>query len=248
MGQLHEILAVEGDLETTYQKILIETGVQFTKHSDRFFGKYSRIEMFDELAPVEADDHQELDDTVMSKIGYTTEHIVNYFDAVYQKDKANQVAVADIVIDNNVVVKDVPVTFLLGLESKLKHVRKSIYDTIPTLQPGVKWEAADNVKEGAYKKVYADEKFRTKKVMKNHVIAEATDRHPAQVQTYNEDEKIGKVVTDTWCGMISPHEKSVLLARLDKMLRAVKQARQQANSIEVGNETIGEALFSYING
>lgn len=247
MGKLHELLAVEGDLEGVYKNILQETEIQFTKHPDRYFGQHQRVEFFEENAVPEADDHKELDDTVMSKIEYSAEHITRYLDAVLQKEATNQTASADIVVDGVTIAKNVPATFLLGLETKLKNIR-TIYENLPTLQPGIKWELDPTQGKGVYKMSYPEEKFRTKKVMKNHVLSEATKEHPAQVQVYSEDEKIARVVTNKWCGMITPAEKSALLGRFDNLLRAVKKARQKANSVDVVDRTIGKELFSYING
>lgn len=246
-GKLHEILAVEPDLEGAYKKIIEETVVQYTKHPDRYFGQHSVVVYFEENVPDEADIHKELDDTVMSKMDYTSGHIIRYLDAVLQKEKTNQVAVADLIVDGITIGKDIPATFLLGLETKLKKIRE-VYEAIPTLQPGIKWEKDETQGEGVYKMTYPEEKFKTRKVMKNHVRAEATKEHPAQVDVYTEDEKVARVITNKWSGMITPAEKSMLLGRVDKLIRAVKKARQKANSVEVVDTTIGKELFNYING
>jgi len=248
MSKLHQLLAVEGDLEGTYKKVLEETKTNFMKHPDRYFGQHQRVDFFDESAPKEADVHKEMDDTIPSKLAYTQGHITRYLDAVLQKERTNQEARADLVIDGTIIAKDVPATFLLGLENKLKTIRNNIYETIPTLQPGVKWERDESVGDGVYRRVNPDEKFRTKKVMKNHIISEATKEHPAQVNVYNEDEKVARIVTDTWCDMISTAEKSAVLGRIDKLIRGVKKARQNANTTEVVKTTIGNELFAYING
>ena len=248
MSKLHELLAVEGDLEGTYKKILQETNVNFTKHPDRYFGQHLRIENFDENAPKEADQHKEMDDTIPSKLEYTAGHIIRYLDAVLQKERTNQDAKADLVVDGVTIAKDIPATFLLGLETKLKNIRNEVYETIPTLAPGIAWDQDESQGPDVYKRRHPDEKFRTKKVMKNHVVAEATKEHPAQVQVYNEDEKVARVITDTWCGMVSPAQKSNLLSRIDKLIRAVKKARQQANTTEVVSVSIGKELFDFING
>ena len=150
-------------------------------------------------------------------------------------------------IDGLTIAHEVPATFLLGLETKLKTVR-SIYETVPTLQPGIKWEKDEIQGKDVYRRTHPEEKFRTKKNMKNHVVAKATKEHPEQVQVYNEDEKVARIVTDTWCGMVSPAEKSALLGRVDTLIRAVKKARQKANTTEVIKSTIGKELFTHING
>lgn len=247
MPKLHQLLAVEGDLDGLYKQIVEETKTNFKKHPDRYFGMHQRTELFDTLAPEEADGHKEMDDTVPDKLEYTSEHVIRFFDAVLQKERTNQDATADIIIDGTIIASNVPATFLLGLESKLKTIR-SLYAEIPTLQPGVKWEKDESQGANVYKRVHPEEKFRTKKVRKNHQVAAATDKHAEQVEVYTEDEKVARIVTDSWCGMISPAEKSAYLGRIDKLLRGVKKARQEANTTEVVDVTIGVELFNFING
>lgn len=247
MSKLHELLAVEADLEGVYKNIVQETETQFTKHPDRYIGQVTQVKFFDENAPAEADVNKELDDTVMEKLEYSAGHIARYLDAVLQKETTNQIAKADLIVDGKKIAADVPATFLLGLENKLKYIR-AMYENAPTLAPGIKWELDPTQGKGVYKMSNPEEKFRTKKVFKNHVIAEATKEHPAQVQTYSEDERIARVITNKWCGMITPAAKSELLGRFDELLRAVKKARQVANSAEVVNAKIGREILNYING
>lgn len=248
MSKLHELLAVEGDLAGTYSKIIAETKTNFQKHPDRYFGQHQRIENFDENVPAEADTHKEMDDTVQEKLKYTAGHIIRYLDAVLQKEATNQIATANLVVDGITIGTSLPATFLLGLESKLKKIRDDVYANIPTLQPGIKWVKDESMGDDIWKRESPEEKFRTKKTFKNHIKAEATKEHPAQVELYTEDIKIARIVTDTWCGMISPAQKSAVLTRIDKLIRAVKKARQQANSIDVAEMSIGSEIFNYING
>jgi len=246
-SKLHELLAVESDLSGTYAKILAETKTNFTKHPDRYIGLSQRFELFDLSAPEEAEQHKKLDDTVADKLKYTAEHIIRYLDVVLQKETTNQRAVADLIVDGVTIAVGMPATFLLGMETKLKKIRDDMYASIPTLAPGIEWELDEAVGKNIFKRVHAEEKFRTKKVRKNHVLAAATKEHAAQVEVYTEDEKVAKVITNTWSGMVSPAQKSALIGRVDKLIRAVKKARQKANSTEVVKTTIGAEIFKYIN-
>jgi len=247
MSKLHQLLAVEGDLKGLYNSILAETKQQFQKHTDRYFEYHARTELFDESDPEEADSHKVMDDMVQTKLEYTSEHIVRFLDARFQLECTNQVAVGNIVIGNEVIATDVPATFLLGLESKLASIRDTIYKTIPTLQPGVLWIEDETMPSGVVKKKDPDEKFRTKKIRKNHVLALSTKEHPEQVEVYTEDVKVARILTDTWCSMYSSRQKAAVLARIDKLIRAVKKARQDANATKVKEVLIGDALFNYIH-
>jgi len=246
MTKLHEILAVEGDVAGEYKKILSETGTTFSKKAELFFGFLRVLDMFEEGSPTPPAEFKEIDTTVQKKLDYQKKFIIRYFDLVLQKESTNQKATADIEVDGVVLAKDVPATFLLGLESKLKQLRE-VYNRIPTLPPGIKWLKDENKGEGVYITEKPEEQFKTEKVIIPQILYEATKEHPAQVEKITETKNVGKYSRTSWTGTISPAEKSALLGRLDKLSRAVKKARQRANTEPVVKRTIGKELFDYIH-
>lgn len=247
MPKLHEVIAVEGELEGTYKKILEETKGVFQHHSDLFTGFSSRYEPFDEddleRDAVEKDKHME--STVPEKLAYMFSHVIKYIDCVAQKDATNQKAVADIIVDDITIASDVPSTTLLGLESKLR-IWKSVLDTIPTLAAGIEFSEYPDMGENVWKRAKPEQTFRTHKEPKSKVLYEATDKHPAQIEKWTEDVNVGKTVKESWCGVLSSRQKNALLSKLDKLSRAVKQARQRANATDVEKVEIGQALVNYI--
>ena len=245
MGKLHEVLAVEGGLKTTTDKILRECTETFNKKQGHFLGQYRHYEKVREDSIDYLPEEKELVETVWDKIDYVNEHLVRSLDATYQKEITNKKAKADIVIDGNTIAKDIPATYLLGLESRLNEIR-SVYLSIPTLDPGKSW-AKDAERKNTYvsKEV---ESLKTEKVIEPLTLAQATKEHPAQVQVISLDKIVGKWKTKYFSGAITSAEKSDLLARLDKLLRAVKQARMRANNEEVDEKEIAKSLIDFIKG
>ena len=88
--------------------------------------------------------------------------------------------------------------------------------------------------------------MRTKQVIQQKVLYEATPEHPAQIERWQEQSVIGMFSKSVWSGMLSPAEKSELLERLDVFERAVKQARQRANSTELLKKKIGKDIVNYL--
>jgi len=246
-GQLHEVLAVEKGLETTAKKVIEEGIATLRGKPERFRGVVKRYDPFnEEEAHLGGEtDHLELTTTVNKKLDYVFRHIAKYVDAVYQKDVTNCEAKADVVIDGKVLLEKAPVTTLLGLETKLKQWRL-LLEAIPTLAPGVKWKGAPDKGDDVYEREHPEEKFRTKLEIKHKVLYEATKEHPAQIEKYTEQIPVGKFTQYEWSGMITPAQKSELLGRLDKLMRAVKKARMRANSTEVLGGHIGSTLTNYI--
>lgn len=246
MGKLHEILAVEQGLAATAKKLSTESIKTFGKEN-LFTGRTTRMEMFDEgqshLNTVET---QVLETTVDENLEYLRDAIAEYWDAVLQKESANQHAVADLEIDGINVASNIPATFLLGLETKLKDLRQ-IYEAIPTLPPGKAWVEDKTERPGIFKDNNDETRFKTEKDVEFKIAAEATEHHPAQIVQLSRTNNVGKYTVVTKSGMLAPVDKAARIKRIDKLLRAVKKARQRANNVSVNDEKIGETLIDFIN-
>jgi len=186
--------------------------------------------------------------TVEEKLKYTLPYIIRQLDVIYQKEKTNSKAVADVVFEDedgnaNTIAASVPVTALVQYEKILTTVRLCA-EQIPTLDPAFKW-TPDLTQAGVYK---TDEfqKSRTKKVVKPIVMYDATKEHPAQTQLITSDEPVGTWTELLTSGALSPLQKSQLLAKIDHMIEAVKRARSKANKTEAETTKIGAAIVKAI--
>jgi hypothetical protein len=249
MGKLHELLAVEADKANVFKAVVDEAKVTFTKRSEHFFGFQKRLEYFDEEENAKSGtvDIKEIDTTVYDKLDWVGQQFSGYIDVVLQKEKTNQEAVADLEIDGVVIAKDLPATFLLGLEEKMKRIKDMIL-TVGTLPPGIKWEKDPSKGEHIYKRVEPETTFKTEKTFMHKVLYDATKEHPAQIEKWNVNTNVGKYITDSWSGLISPAKKAELLERVDKLIQATKKARMRANCTEVKPASIGNAICRFISG
>ena len=123
-----------------------------------------------------------------------------------------------------------------------------VYSRIPILPAGKEWVEDPTMRDGVFRQKYPDEDFKTEKRLKAQVLYKHTDKHPAQVEKINETVNVGKKVRNVWCGAITERRKLEKLERIDKLMTAVKQARQRANEATVVKVTVGGALLDYING
>lgn len=164
------------------------------------------------------------------------------YDIVSTKDKANQKATADVLLDGSPILTGVPVSTLLFLEKQLIDLA-TVVKSIPTLDAAEDWKFDPTVNAYASS---PSETTRTKKIPRNHVKAEATDKHPAQVETFMEDVIVGTWKTVKFSGALPAVRVQVLLDRISKLQTAVKYAREEANSIEVSEVRIGSQLFNYL--
>lgn len=165
------------------------------------------------------------------------------FKVTLEKDGTNLQALADVVVDGETLLTKAPVPYLLFLEKQLNDIHTLIVK-LPTLDPAETWTFDENA--GAWASV-PTETTRTKKIPRNHVKAPATDKHPAQVETYYEDVIVGYWRTIKFSGAVPAKRVTELLERVNKVRIAVKFAREQANSVEVHtNGAASRKILDYI--
>lgn len=246
MTKLHELLAVAGDTAATQTKINEEAKGTFSKKPELFLASTTSVlHLAESEKELDTEESKEMTTTVADKLKYIVRANVRALDVYLQKEAANQKAVGDIIIDGKAIAEKVPATALLGLETKLAELRK-VYEAIPTLAPGPKWEIDSQRGVDVYRSS-AETKFRTRKTLKPVLMHPPTEHHPAQVQAVNEDVPVARIVEQKWSGMLTSAQKSDLLERIDQLIRAVKRARQRANMETVEKREIGNVLFKHIH-
>lgn len=164
------------------------------------------------------------------------------FDVTLTKDTANCHASADVVVDGEPLLRKVPVTYLLFLEKQLTDVH-TLVAKLPLLNPAEDW--SEDSTSGCWK-TQPVQTVRTQKVPRNHVLSEATKEHAAQVQVYMEDKPVGDWTTVKFSGAAPAVRQRQILDRVEKLQRAVKFAREEANAAEVADQAAGEAVFGYL--
>ena len=170
--------------------------------------------------------------------------LTRLFDVTATKDRANCVAKADIVVDGQTLLSDVPVSYLLFLEKQLTDLHTFV-KKLPLLDAAEDWSFDGSADCWRTEQVRT---IRTKKVPRNHVKAEATEKHPAQVEVYYEDIPVGYWSTVKFSGALPAKRVNELLDRVEKLQHAVKFAREEANNLEITDQHVGEVVFGYLFG
>ncbi len=174
----------------------------------------------------------------------TADVLTKLFDVVAAKDWANTRARADVVIDGQVLLPQVPVSYLIFLEKQLVDLHTFI-KKLPVLDPSEHWTFDASADSWATEPVQTT---RTKKIPRNHVKAEATDKHPAQVEVYYEDVTVGTWKTVKFSGALPATRVNHLLERVERLQQAVKFAREEANAAEVDEQRVGHKVMGFLFG
>jgi len=243
MARLNQIIAVEKGVksrslqELTEAHHVLQKPAQLAGIARTYRPKDEEGEQF----PPEATRVQVKGDGIIRR---TLEILTELFDVTATKDWANIHAHADVALDGQVLIKDAPVSYLLFLEKQLVDLHTFV-KKLPVLDASESWTfdaSADS---------YATEPMqtvRTKKIPRNHVKAEATDKHPAQVEVYYEDVVVGYWRTVKFSGALPAQRVNELLTRVERLQQAVKYAREEANNTEVTEQKVGAQLLGYLFG
>ena len=168
-------------------------------------------------------------------------------DTVLTQDVGNMKAVADVEVadgSDSLTLAGVPATHLLFLEKSLTDL-KTMCEAMPTLDPSEQWVKDEAT--GMFKSI-GQESIRTRKVQRPIVLYDATENHPAQTQLITEDISVGVWDTTKFSGAITQDQKRKIVRRIVALQEAVKQAREQANQIEVQQRKEGSDIMRFIFG
>lgn len=243
MPKLNQIIAITAGKKSQAQKALTEVyqALQKTGPLEGISRTYKPKDDDGEQLPPEK---KLVQMKVRDAIRDVASALTDMFDTVATQDQANTQAKSNVTVDGNVVLKDVPVTTLLFLEKQLVDLHTFV-EKLPTLDAGEAWKhdpAVDHYASDPYQTT------KTKKVLKNHVKAEPTKEHPAQVETYTEDVIVGYWTTIKFSGAIPARERNEMLDRVRKLQEAVKSAREEANGMEVTPKKIASSVLQYLFG
>lgn len=243
MGKLNQVIAVVAGKKANAAKAiteayhLIQKGPLFDGISRTYQPK---TEEGDRLPPESKSIQVKVGDLIKTVTAALTE----MFDVVATQDHANAEAEASIVIDGKTILFNVPVTHLLFLEKQSNDLATFV-GKLPTLDPSEAWTYNESADQWA---TAPSETARTRKIPKAFVKAPATKEHPAQVETFHEDEIAGYWKTIKFSGAIPAKDKNEMLERVRKLHEAIVKAREEANGIEVKNASVGKEVLSYVFG
>ena len=241
MAKLNQIIAVEkgvksrsfsslSDAHQTLQKQALLSGISRT---------YQPKDEEGEQFPPESTKVQV---RVQEVIRDTADVLTKLFDVTATKDWANTDAKADIIVDGRTILAAVPVTYLLFIEKQLVDLHTFV-KKLPVLDAGESWTYDPSSDCYATAPVQTT---KTKKVPRNHVKADATEKHPAQVEVYYEDVVVGHWRTVKFSGAVPAQRVNQLLDRVEQLQQAVKFAREEANGAEVQDREVGRALLNFV--
>ena len=245
MPKLHQLLAIEKPTKTeTYAKITKADRI-LSKQPELLAGFTKTYRPKDEEGDQLPSESKKVVVRAEELLQDVKSSLARLFDVTLTKDVGNSTAKANIVVDDGILAVDVPVTYLLFLEKQLTDLHTMI-NRLPTLPEDEDWHSDGNTNLQVTSPTVT---VRNKKIPFNHVKAWPTKDHPniiPQVEVLHSDELQGYWTTVKMSGALPVKRVREMLYKVEKLQKAVLFAREQANSVEVQNKTIGEDVLTYI--
>lgn len=242
MAKLNQILAIEKGIKSDAYSAMSDLH-KINQKADAFSGfsrTYQSLNDAGDKLPAESKKVQYIATDVMKQARKLHTALLNI---IARKDWTNTEARADVVVDGVVILKDVPVPYLLFLEKQTSDLH-DLVDKMPVLDTAEDWALNPNTGLSQAPDVKT---HRTKKVERPIVLYDATVEHPAQTKVISEDVIEGYWTAIKVSGALQRPAKMEMLERIEKLQQAVKIAREAANmQDELQSPDVGTAIYDYV--
>lgn len=242
MAKLNQVLAIEKGIKSDSYSAMSELH-KINQKAAAFAGftrNYQSLNDDGDKLPAESKKVEYVATEVLKQARKLHTSLLNI---IARKDWTNTEAKADVVVDGNAILKDVPVPYLLFLEKQMSDLH-DLVDKMPVLDTAEDWALDANT---GLSKAPEVKTHRTKKVEKPIVLYNATPEHPAQTKVISEDVIEGYWTAVKVSGALQRPVKLEMLERIDKLAQAVKIARESANmQDERVSPDVGTAIYDYV--
>jgi len=169
---------------------------------------------------------------------------IKLYDTVATKDYGQRNAVADVVVNGDTLLEDVPIVHLLWLEKSVTDLL-TLFRKIPVRTRAERWEPSDVV--GEYRTPVVTEES-TKKVTgwQTVVAAAANNGHPADVRPISNDVVSGHYNTVKFTAAMPDRDRTTLIRRVSDLLDGIKMAIVEANHVAAPSVEEGDKIFDYL--
>jgi len=254
--KLNTLLALREKYETTFKNALNDLVSKFKSEQGLFQGVRKTYEAIEGFA-------DEPNKRVFRKVASTVQEQLDWFKK-YNTDYLKQLFTIEKTNGSGLAKSELTVggkswgeftsTELLRLKGFLENNQlKAMYNTIPVRSETTLWKpSADDIYSDRGGKIFEDpiDDGYAKTTLKEQYIL--TDPHPdakrpAVVADKTTQVNIGHYTSQDFSGAASIRERAEMIARLDLLHKAVVEALEKANDVEVVESVLGDKLFSYIH-
>jgi hypothetical protein len=183
--------------------------------------------------------------TVTAQLAEDAAVTARALDWALTQDVTNCTAKADVIVNGEVILAQVPISHLLHLEKVFSEYKAVILQALPVLDPTKDW-TWDEVR-----KLWKSRPEKTNAIVRREepvVLHPGTEKHAPQAVLAAREVHIGEWEAVVWSGAVSEDQKRQLLARADVLIAALKDAIAVADHAPAAKMAEGDKLFGFLLG
>jgi len=242
--RLHQILAIESNIRNQTKKNITAAHHGLQKN-ELLFGLSKTYDALDEDGEDLPEENKLLQLRAPEVLRQCAEAFTELFDITAARDFANCTAKADVVLeDGSILLSEVPATYLLWLEKQLDDLHTFV-SKLPILPSDAEWDFDDQ------QNCFKSPEIRTARKLKKPyplVLHPGNDKHPAQVVEKTKEDIVGYFKTVRYSGAMKAKDVARMKERAERLQKAVKFAREQANTVEAPKQAIGNKVLGFVFG
>jgi hypothetical protein len=242
MPRLNQILAIEADVKSKTTSELTKLH-RMSDAPGLFNGVEKNYRPKDEEGERFPPEKVKVQARAMDVVNAAGALYADLINVVSQKDVGNMKAVANVVVDGNEILSGVPATHLLWLDKRLEDWHTFI-NKMPELDIAEQWNPIPEDK-GMYR-TEQRQTIKTAKIQTPMVLIPPGPHTQGKAEIITVDNTVGYWDTVKFSAAIPANTKKELLARIQKLLRAVRFAREEANKVDVPEVNFGTVVMDYL--
>jgi hypothetical protein len=161
------------------------------------------------------------------------------------KDWANCHATADVIVGDETILRDVPVTYLLWLEHQLTEVL-GFFRALQVNDPAKDW--VWDPEDQSWRTREPEVRPSVEKGLKSLMLVEPTQYQAGQAQAVPDEHRTGVWKITKFSGAVSRERKARLVENAEALLGALRQARERANHAAAPPVSVGREAFAFLLG
>ena len=250
--RLSVLLGLRDKVETNFKNMVDDMFKKFKNNQGLFIGQRNTYQPLEGYADEPSKrGFTNVQSTVEEQLDWMKEHTKDFMDVVFSIEKTN----ASGKVKSKLVVDgqdwgEYTSLELLRLKTTLDNSKfKELYKEIPVRSSAEIWKLSENPDfEG--RNVWEtpiDEGFAKTTIKESYILPDTQEGRPPMVAEKSSQVNVGKYTNQKFSGALSIQERAVMQRKYDTLYKAVIEALENANNVEIETSDLGSKIMTYIH-
>ena len=250
--RLSVLLGLRDKVETNFKNMVDDMFKKFKSNQGLFMGQRTTYQPLEGYADEPSKrGFVNVQSTVEEQLDWMKEHTKDFMDVVFSIEKTNASGKvkAKLVVDGQD-WGDYTSLELLRLKTTLDNSKfKELYKEIPVRSAAEIWKLSeDSTFDG--REVYEtpiNEGYAKTTIKESYILPDTQEGRPPMVAEKSNQVNVGKYSSQMFSGAISMQQRATMQRKYDTLYKAVIEALENANNVEIETSDLGSKIMTYIH-